>query len=456
MMPPRPTLIQRILARSQAAWLGWTWLRFGSPAEDRPDVRAAIDGIERDAEQFLARVRLGIVAVLGLALGGLAISAGRVSSGALLVFGLYVALSLAALVLTHAGRFPQWLPWALTTLDVVVVVAVVRLGPYASMLPGAYVASVTTTWAVFLLLSLAALRYDGRIVLYATALFAIGLSAIIVFADSAEDTFPASETWPHLFSPGRNLLRITLLVATGVVLAIAVFRARMTLVRAVKSARERGNLARHFAKPVAALVAAQGQSASAGRQQLAAVMFADIRGFTTRSEKLTPTELASFLTAFRRRATQAIERHGGIVDKFMGDAVMAVFGVPDASADDAYNALAGATALLAEMKEWNDTSRSVDLDPVRVGIGVHHGLVFAGALGDDERLEFTVIGDAVNVAQRLEELTRSLDVDLLASGNLLLAAGLLDGREREYGLRSLGPTIVRGRAERVALYGLAA
>jgi adenylate cyclase len=324
------------------------------------------------------------------------------------------------------------------------------------MLPGAYVASVTTTWAVFLLLSLAALRYDGRIVLYATALFAIGLSAIMIFADSAEDTFPASETWPHLFSPGRNLLRIALLVATGVVLAIAVFRARMTLVRAVKSARERGNLARHFAKPVAALVAAQGQSASAGRQQLAAVMFADIRGFTTRSEKLTPTELASFLTAFRRRATQAIERHGGIVDKFMGDAVMAVFGVPDASADDAYNALAGATALLAEMKEWNDTSRSVDLDPVRVGIGVHHGLVFAGALGDDERLEFTVIGDAVNVAQRLEELTRSLDVDLLASGNLLLAAGLLDGREREYGLRSLGPTIVRGRAERVALYGLAA
>ena len=135
-------------------------------------------------------------------------------------------------------------------------------------------------------------------------------------------------------------------------LALAVFRARLTLVRAVTTARERGNLARHFAQPVASILAAQSSAAlRQGQQQPATVLFADIRGFTAMAEALAPADLARLLSAFRRRATRAIERHGGIVDKFIGDAVMAVFGVPEPGPNDARNALHAAVELLSEIKE---------------------------------------------------------------------------------------------------------
>jgi adenylate cyclase len=178
-------------------------------------------------------------------------------------------------------------------------------------------------------------------------------------------------------------------------------------------------------------------AALSGRQQPAAVLFADIRGFTTVSETLAPPELARFITEFRRRATRATQRHAGIVDKFIGDAVMAVFGVPEPTPADALNALRAAMALLAEMADWNHDRCAAGLAPVHLGVGVHYGVVFAGVLGDDERLEFTVLGDAVNVAQRIEELTRSLGTDLIVSEDLLKAADLPDRRERDWGLRTL-------------------
>jgi adenylate cyclase len=279
---------------------------------------------------------------------------------------------------------------------------------------------------------------------------------VIVFGDEPDGVLGPAEVLPYFFEPGRNVVRIALLAATGLILALAVFRARMSLARAVASARERGNLARHFATPVADLVASQGMAALSGRQQPAAVLFADIRGFTTVSETLAPPELARFITEFRRRATRATQRHAGIVDKFIGDAVMAVFGVPEPTPADALNALRAAMALLAEMADWNHDRCAAGLAPVHLGVGVHYGVVFAGALGDDERLEFTVLGDAVNVAQRIEELTRSLGTDLIVSEDLLKAADLPDRRERDWGLRTLNSQTLRGRTKPIVLFGLAA
>jgi adenylate cyclase len=437
-------------------WVDPGWLermrRWFRPLEDTPsDVRAAIGRVECSAEQFLARVRVGIVALLGLVLAALALSAGRVNGSAVLIYAAYLALSISAWVLTRRGRFPLWLPWALTSLDVAFVLVVVRLGHYASMLPGSYVASLTITWSVFLLLALTTLRYNGWLVLYATALFVIGLGTIMALGQ--EHGISPVEVLPNLFLPGRNLVRVLLLASAGFVLALAVFRARLTLVRAVTTARERGNLARHFAQPVASILAAQSSAAlRQGQQQPATVLFADIRGFTAMAEALAPADLARLLSAFRRRATRAIERHGGIVDKFIGDAVMAVFGVPEPGPNDARNALHAAVELLSEIKEWNLETAAAGLAPIHLGIGVHYGLVFAGALGDDARLEFTVIGDPVNVAQRIEELTRTMDTDLLVSDELLRAAGVACGREGDWGLQALEPRIVRGRAQVVELY----
>ena len=137
---------------------------------------------------------------------------------------------------------------------------------------------------------------------------------------------------------------------------------------------------------MASILAAQGSAAlRQGRQQPAAVLFADIRGFTARAEALPPPELARFMSAFRRRATRAIELHSGIIDKFIGDAVMAIFGVPDPGPSDAANAVRAALALLNEIDDWNREAAAEGLPSVCLGVGVHHGLVFAGALGDEAR-----------------------------------------------------------------------
>ncbi|SDM77888.1 adenylate cyclase [Methylobacterium phyllostachyos] len=188
------------------------------------------------------------------------------------------------------------------------------------------------------------------------------------------------------------------------------------------AARHRDNLARLAAPEVARLVAeTDAVTLRAGWEQQATVLFADIRDFTGLCETLAPGHVAAFLAEFRRRAAGAIEAAGGLVDKFVGDEVMAVFGVPRAAPDDTDRAVAAARALAAAMLAWSLERARAGLPPVRIGIGLHRGPVFVGAIGA-ERLEFTAVGDTVNVARRLEQMTRSTSCDCIASEAVVRSA----------------------------------
>ncbi|MCJ2086212.1 adenylate/guanylate cyclase domain-containing protein [Methylobacterium sp. E-005] len=186
--------------------------------------------------------------------------------------------------------------------------------------------------------------------------------------------------------------------------------------------RHRDNLARLAAPAVARLVAeTDAVTLRAGWEQEATVLFADIRDFTRLCETLSPGEVAAFLAEFRHRAAGAVEAAGGLVDKFVGDEVMAVFGIPHAGADDTDRAVAAARALAAAMLAWSRGRARAGLPPVRIGIGLHRGPVFVGAIGA-ERVEFTVVGDTVNVARRLEQMTRTTACDCIASEAVVRAA----------------------------------
>jgi adenylate cyclase len=152
--------------------------------------------------------------------------------------------------------------------------------------------------------------------------------------------------------------------------------------------------------------------------------------------------------AFRTRVRMAAEKHGGIVDKFIGDGAFLVFGVPEANADDAHRAVACAKTMLAMLAEWNERRRAADEDPIKVGIGVHAGDAFIGAVGDDTRLEFTVLGDTVNVANRLEQATKIHGVALIASADTVKAAA-----EDVAHWRDLGFAELRGRAKPLHIMG---
>jgi adenylate cyclase len=179
--------------------------------------------------------------------------------------------------------------------------------------------------------------------------------------------------------------------------------------------RHRDNLARLAAPAVARLVAETDCAAlRAGWEQEATVLFADIRGFTGLCETLAPGDVAAFLADFRIRAARAIEAAGGLVDKFVGDEVMALFGVPHPAPGDTDRAIAAAHALAAAMVAWSCEREQAGLPPVRIGIGLHRGPVFIGVIGV-ERVEFTAVGDTVNVARRLEQMTRTLACGCLAS-----------------------------------------
>ena len=165
-------------------------------------------------------------------------------------------------------------------------------------------------------------------------------------------------------------------------------------------------LARFLPEEVAPRLAAGDAGLREGRRQTASILFLDLRNSTALAERMDPKRLLIFITSFRRRVIAAARAHGGVVDKFIGDGALIVFGVPEASPDDAARALACARRLEALIAGWN-AKRRFD-PPLRIGIGVHCGEILYGVVGDASRLELTVLGDAVNVAARLEQATKRL------------------------------------------------
>ncbi|KMO12187.1 adenylate/guanylate cyclase domain-containing protein, partial [Methylobacterium indicum] len=228
-------------------------------------------------------------------------------------------------------------------------------------------------------------------------------------------------------------------------------------VLALREAARRAALSRFLPAELAPLLERggsmeQGGGLRLGERRHAGIAFVDMRGSTTIAERADPETVAILITGFRRCVVQAARETGGMIDKFMGDGALVVFGVPEVRADAAAGALAFAERLEALVEAWNAGSAH---DPVRIGIGVHCGEVFVGVVGDDDRLEFTVLGDAVNVAARLEQATKTFGVTTLVSQAALDAARPGDGPHGA-AWREVSRTALRGRREGFPIYGRAA
>jgi adenylate cyclase len=178
------------------------------------------------------------------------------------------------------------------------------------------------------------------------------------------------------------------------------------------------------------------------------VLFSDIRAFTTISERMPPRELLNFLNVYFSGMVESVMAHDGVVDKFIGDAIMAVFGAPVPHASDALNAVKAALEMRARLAKMNEGFRERGLPEIRTGIGLHTGEVIAGNMGHVERMEYTVIGDAVNLASRLEGMTKEFNTDVLLSEDLYL---LVKDRVDAEPLRRIH---VKGREQDVMVYGL--
>ena len=172
------------------------------------------------------------------------------------------------------------------------------------------------------------------------------------------------------------------------------------------------------------------------------ILFSDIRAFTEISENLSPQELMDFLNGYLREMNPPIMEHQGFVDKFIGDAIMAVFDQPDkTNADEAENALDAALGMQKVLVQLNQKRKKLKLDPVSIGIGIHSGNVIIGTVGFEERMDSTVLGDAGNLASRLEGLTKFYGCSLIISED---THGLLSNQNK-YHTRELDRVMVKGR-----------
>lgn len=321
----------------------------------------------------------------------------------------------------------------------------------------------------FVLLAGATLAYSWRTVvamgLWVALIWILGIVAIALFSEAPLPGNPALAAYadnPRMASildpySLRLEVRVQEIVVFGIVavtLAIGARRASRLLLRQALLERERSNLARYFSPNVVEELSQNDEPLKQVRNQTIAVLFVDIVGFTSYAQARSPEAVIRTLRAFHGLMEQEVFRHQGTLDKYLGDGLMATFGTPSSSGKDAVNALDCARAMRSALKGWNAKRAAAGEEVIRAGFGLHYGPVVLGDIGAN-RLEFAVIGNTVNIASRLESLTRALSVDLVASDDLVQAVReQAEEPSAVADLQRLGEQPVRGLSDPLNLWTL--
>lgn len=337
------------------------------------------------------------------------------------VLAVYAPFVLGRLVLAHRRRLGP----AVLTLSVLADIGAVLVLIWSFHLqyrqPAAFYLKAPTFAYVFLFIALRSLRYDVFYVVLAGATAALGWMALVLYAlgpgnaDVTHDFVRYVMGYDVLL--GAEIDKVVTVCVVTAVLAVGMRRSRRLLVEAVREGQARRELVRFFSPDVAREIVEARDAIRPGQGHMreATALMIDLRGFTRLASELPPAKTMELLGDFQRRMCAVIARHGGTIDKFLGDGILAHFGASHPSATHAADALRAIDDIGVAAEAWAQESMGDGVPELGFGAACASGTVLFGAVGDDERLEYTVIGNAVNLAAKLEKHTKEAGVRALAS-----------------------------------------
>ncbi|MCU0848006.1 MAG: adenylate/guanylate cyclase domain-containing protein [Spirochaetes bacterium] len=307
------------------------------------------------------------------------------------------------------------------------------------------------SFVYFLIISLSILRLDYRLSLF-TGFVAfveyILIALYVYFSPLYRDSDPI------LIEPSVHVLKAVFVLLSGAVSAFIAYQIKKRLINLFKSREERNRITGIFGQYVS-----QGlveklldmKPELKGETRSVCIMFLDIRNFTSFSQNRDPEEVISYLNSLFGFMVDIINLNGGLINKFLGDGFMALFGVPEPTGTESLDAVRASIGILEAIDE---KAAAKTIPPTEIGIGIHSGTVVAGNVGSETRREYTIIGDSVNLASRIEQLNKEFGSRILVSGeawNSIPPAerkNITGGTEPE----KLGPVAVKGRTEPVTVF----
>ncbi|MDH3231884.1 MAG: adenylate/guanylate cyclase domain-containing protein [Alphaproteobacteria bacterium] len=323
----------------------------------------------------------------------------------------YLMFTVLRLVLAYRGRLADWFLTVSVIADMGLLLGLIWSFHIQYGQPPSFYLKAPTLLYVFIFIALRALRFEARYVLIAGFVSALGWGFLIAYVVFSQPEDPMITTNYVTYLTSNSILLgaefdkiVSILVVTGI-LALAILRARRLLVRAVVEQAAARDLSRFFAPEIAERIKGADHEIHAGEGEArdAAILTTDIRGFTKYAEALPARTVIGLLTEYQSRVVPVIRKHGGSVDKFLGDGILATFGAAAPSESYAADALRAADEVIAVTDAWAAERTSAGETPLIVAASVTTGRVVFGAIGDEERLEYTVIGDPVNLAAKLDK-----------------------------------------------------
>lgn len=378
-------------------------------------------------------------AVQGVSLGRVALTAVLTSIGIIAYEGLvFFFLSRR---LQQRRRMPGLFQYGNTLIEVSAPSAILAF--FAQSVDAAIPFNSPALLIYFIFIVLSVLRLSLAVSLFTGAVAGLQYLLLSLFLVAGEGTTPLES---YLRSPIPMAGRSVMLIVAGAVAGFVALELRRKITSSVHLADERSRVIGMFGQYVTPAVVEKllAQKHFEPETRHVCIMFLDIREFTRYSEERDPEEIIAYLNILFSRFIEIVGRHNGIINKFLGDGFMAVFGAPVSDGRDVSNAVHAALEILSAVEEMNASGQ---IAPTKVGMGLHAGSAVTGNVGSEERKEYTIIGDTVNLASRIEQLNKEYGSSLLVTDSVYAAMQGLEGEV-------LAPVEVRGRKSAVNLIRL--